>query len=253
MATSPHLAKQTLSGAGYFMKGLELIAHPRLRGFVIIPLLVNILLFSGAFYWLFLQLDKWFEWINSYLPDYLHWLNYLLWPLALISVLVVFSFLFSTVANWIAAPFNGLLAEKTELLLTGQPLDTGGMLDLLKDLPRIFGREWKKLLYYLPRAVGLLLLFLIPVIGNLGAPLIWFLFSAWMISIQYCDYPFDNHKVAFIEMKNELRGHRGTALSFGSLVTLVTAIPVLNLLVMPVAVCGATAMWVDLYRHQFVK
>lgn len=253
MAVSPHLARQSLSGAGYFLKGLELITHPRLRAFVIMPLLVNVLLFASAFYWLFLQLDSWFQWLNDYLPDYLHWLNYLLWPLALLSILVVFSFMFSTVANWIAAPFNGLLAEKTELLLTDQPLNNNGMLDLLKDLPRILAREWFKLIYYLPRALAILLLFLVPVVGNLGAPAIWFLFSAWMISIQYCDYPFDNHKVAFAEMRRALKGQRGTALSFGSVVTLVTAIPILNLLVMPVAVCGATAMWVDLYRRQFVK
>ncbi|MDI4751576.1 hypothetical protein MJL81_28700, partial [Salmonella enterica subsp. enterica serovar Anatum] len=41
----------------------------------------------------------------------LQWLSYLLWPIAVISVLLVFGYFFSTLANWIAAPFNGLLAE----------------------------------------------------------------------------------------------------------------------------------------------
>lgn len=45
----------------------------------------------------------------SYVPDWLQWLSYLLWPLAVISVLLVFGYFFSTIANWIAAPFNGLL------------------------------------------------------------------------------------------------------------------------------------------------
>ncbi|MBF4190168.1 NAD(P)H-binding protein [Serratia ureilytica] len=32
-----------------------------------------------------------------------------------------------------------------------------------------------------------------------------------------------------------------------------TMIPILNLVILPVAVCGATAMWVDRYRSQFVR
>lgn len=39
----------------------------------------------------------------SYVPDWLQWLSYLLWPLAVISVLLVFGYFFSTIANWIAA------------------------------------------------------------------------------------------------------------------------------------------------------
>lgn len=55
--------------------------------------------------------------------------------------------------NWLAAPFNGLLAEKVEQLLTGKPMNTGSGMDVVKDLPRILGREWIKLKYYLPRAL----------------------------------------------------------------------------------------------------
>ncbi|PZL88178.1 sulfate transporter CysZ, partial [Pantoea graminicola] len=35
--------------------------------------------------------------------------------------------------------------------------------------------------------------------------------------------------------------------------SLFTMIPVLNLVIMPVAVCGATAMWVDRYRSQLAR
>lgn len=56
-------------------------------------------------------------------------------------------------------------------------------------------REWQKLAWYLPRAIVLLILYFIPGIGQTVAPVLWFLFSAWMLAIQYCDYPFDNHKV----------------------------------------------------------
>lgn len=71
-----------------------------------------------------------------------------------------------------------------------------------------------------------------------------------MLAIQYCDYPFDNHKVPFKEMRTALRTRKITNMQFGALTSLFTMIPLLNLFIMPVAVCGATAMWVDCYRDK---
>src|SRR5476649_585370 len=155
---------------------------------------------------------------------------------------------FSTIANLIAAPFSGLLSEQLEARLTGKARPDTGIWDIMKDLPRIMKREWQKLAYYLPRAIVLLVLYFIPGIGQTVAPVLWFLFSAWMLSIQYCDYPFDNHKVSFLDMRRSLGRHKVDNLQFGALVSLFTMVPVLNLVILPVAVCGATAMWVDRYR-----
>lgn len=239
------------SGVNYFLEGFSLIKRPGLRRFVFIPLTINLLLFGGLIYFAIGQLEQVFAWLSGQLPEYLSWLNFLLWPLAVLTLLVVLSFIFSSVMNWLAAPFNGLLAEKVEQLLTGKPLNTGGGIDLIKDLPRILGREWIKLKYYLPRAIVFLLLFLLPFVGQTAAPILWFLFSAWMMAIQYCDYPFDNHKVPFADMKFALNQTRGSSFSFGAAVTLFSMIPILNFVVMPVAICGATSMWVDKYREAY--
>ncbi|WP_447073048.1 sulfate transporter CysZ [Shewanella indica] len=248
MSASSRPAK---SGVNYFLQGFSLIKQPGLRSFVFIPLMINLLLFAGVIYFAIGQLGNVFAWLEGQLPDYLSWLNVILWPLAIITLLVLLSFIFSSVMNWLAAPFNGLLAEKVEQLLTGKPINTGGTLDLIKDLPRILGREWQKLVYYLPRAILILLLFFIPVIGQTVFPVVWFIFSAWMMSIQYCDYPFDNHKVAFKEMKFALKNTKGSSMSFGAAVTLFSMIPIVNFIVMPVAICGATSMWVDKYREAY--
>lgn len=243
----------SFNGVHYFSQGWKLVRLPGIRRFVIIPLLVNIVLLGGAFVWLFYQLDAWIPQLMSHVPDWLQWLSYLLWPLSVISVVLVFSYFFSTLANLIAAPFCGLLAEQLEARLTGKPLPDSGWIGMLKDVPRIMKRECQKLGYYLPRALGLLLLYFIPGFGQTVAPVLWFLFSAWMLSIQYCDYPFDNHKVGFQQMRHALRQHKTANMQFGALVSLFTMIPVVNLAIMPVAVCGATAMWVDRYRTQLAR
>ena len=80
--------------------------------------------------------------------------------------------------------------------------------------------------------------------------MLWFLLTAWMLAVQYADYPSDNHKVPFATMRDALKQRRLTSLGFGALISACTMIPLLNLVTMPVAVCGATAMWVDCYRPQ---
>jgi len=165
-----------------------------------------------------------------------------------ISVLLIFALIFGTLANWIAAPFNGLLAEKVEAHLTGRSMHNSGWTDLIKDIPRTLARELTKLSYYLPRALGFLILFfLLPVIGQI----LWFLFSAWMMSVQYADYPFDNHKISFTDMKSKLLADKSLTFSFGIMVSIFSMIPIVNFIVMPVAICGATSMWVNEYKSGY--
>ncbi len=243
---------QANHGAGYFFLGFKLIQTKGIRRFVFIPLFINILMFGAAFTYLVGQIDEMVIYIIDFIPEWLDWLKdavaFFVWPLAIITILLASAFLFSTLANWIAAPFNGLLAEKMELLLTGKPISNGSTLDVIKDIPRTLGRELTKLRYYLPRAIGFLLIFFfLPVIGQV----IWFLFSAWMMAVQYCDYPFDNHKVKFEAMRQDLLNHRSDSFSFGAVVMLFSMIPIVNFIVMPVAICGATAMWVERFKDNY--
>ena len=238
------------SGAGYFLLGFTLIRTKGIRRFVFIPFIVNLILFAWAFYYLFGQIDDLILQITAFLPNWMDRIKevvaFFVWPLAVLTILLVSAYLFSTLANWIAAPFNGLLSEKMERLLTGKTAQNDSFIAVFKDIPRTFFREFSKLKYYLPRAVVFLLVFfLLPVVGQI----IWFVFSAWMMAVQYCDYPYDNHKISFDDMRKDLLHHKGFAYSFGTIVMLFSMIPVVNFLVMPVVICGATAMWVDRLKH----
>ena len=63
-------------------------------------------------------------------------------------------------------------------------------------------------------------------------------------NFQYIDYPADNHKLGWNEMLAWLRQKRWQSMSFGGIVYLVLLIPVVNILMMPAAVAGATLFWV---------
>jgi len=238
------------SGAGYFFKGFDLINTKGLRRFVLIPLMINLVIFGVAFFYLFEQVNVYISQLLSWLPQWLVWLEYIIWPFAIITIVVGFSFIFSALANWIAAPFNGLLSEKVEALLTKQPLNSSSIVDILKDIPRTLSREWCKLRYYIPRAIIFFFIMLfVPVIGQI----IWFLFIAWMIAVQYLDYPYDNHKINFEQMRQHLNEQKGQSYSFGIATAIFSMIPIINLIVMPVAICGATALWVDQHKAMNIK
>ncbi|MDN3393350.1 MULTISPECIES: sulfate transporter CysZ [unclassified Pseudoalteromonas] len=232
----------------YFFSGFKLISQKGLKRFVLIPLLINILLFISSMFLLIIKFEEWITALINWLPDILSWLEWLIWPTAIFVTLFSYGMLFTVITNFIAAPFNALLSEKVELYLTGQKINDDGFAELVKDIPRMLAREWTKLCYYLPRAIGFfILLWVLPVIGQI----LWVLFTCWMYAVQYEDYAFDNHKIDFKQMKDDLKSKQGLSYGFGFAVMLLTAIPFINLIVMPVAVCGATRLWVDNYRPKY--
>ena len=231
------------SGAHYMLEGLRLIRQPGLRRYVAIPLLISTTVFAGAIFGISHWLEILINALLGYLPTWLDWLRYLLWPLFAIAGVLIIFYSSSIITNLIAAPFNGMLAEAVEQHLTGQTIDTGGWKALMKDLLPSLASELRKLLYFIVRAIPLGLLFLIPGV-NLAAPFLWALFSAWMLVIEYIDYPMANHLLHFSEQKRLLRQRKLLSYGFGGSSLLMTMIPVVNFFAMPVSVAGATAMWV---------
>ena len=232
-------------GAGYLTRGARMLSHPSLRLFVIIPLLVNILIFGSMIGIGYGYLSHLMDSLLSSIPSWLGFIEWILWPLIGITVSLVTGYLFTAVALIIASPFNALLAEKAEERVTGRPVDSlEGLGAALLAVPRGIVRELIKLLYYLPMAAFVLLVSFIPGI-NAVAPVLWLLLGAWMMSIQFVDYPMDNHQLSFADVKEAVRARRLSSMGFGGLVALCTGIPIVNFFVVPAAVVGATLLWCE--------
>ena len=242
------MLSQPFIGAGYLFKGFKLLIQPGLKRFVAIPLAINIGVFSLV---LWLLIDQFSGLMESIMPSFPQWLAWLEWPLwllfALLAVLLVF-YTFSLLANLIAAPFNGLLAEAVERHLSGDlPPPSGSFVQALREAPLTIIDEVRKLMYFALWAIPLLILFIIPVF-NLAAPFLWILFSAWMLALEYGDYPMGNNQLKFSEQRSRLKTKRLLSLGFGGSTLVATMIPFLNFFVMPAAVAGATAMWLEQHK-----
>ncbi len=230
-----------LKGASYALAGLRRLGDRRLRAYVIGPLLLNLGVFTLAIWWAGNAFEGWMDWLVERLPGWLDWLEWLLWPVFALAVIILVFYTFTMIANIIGAPFNGLLAEKVERLeRPGAELPEGR--PLWREIPYAIAHEAWKWGYILPRALPLLLLFLLPGLNAL-APVLWFGFGAWMIAMEYADYPMGNHGLAFRDQRRLLGERRAMVLGFGAAVTVMTLVPVLNFLSMPSAVIGATLMW----------
>jgi CysZ protein len=153
-------------------------------------------------------------------------------------------FTFSIIANILAAPFNGLLAEAVEVKLSGQAPPAMAWTRIIKDSPKMIFNEIRKLGYLLIWMIPLLLLSFIPVI-NIVSPVLWVLFSSWILALDYHDFPMGNHQLLFKQQRMLLKQKRGLALGFGLATMGVTMIPILNFLVIPAAVAGATALYLE--------
>jgi len=240
------LAKGSLfAGAGYLFRGFTLINKKGIRHYVLIPLAINISVFSSIIWFGATQFNQFMDFL---LPTWLDWLEWLLWPLFAVAILVIVFYAFILFCNLISAPFNGLLSEAVEVFLTGTPGPSeGGVKAMIMNVWPAFASEGKKIIYFLPRAILLLLLFIIPGI-NILAPVVWLIFSAWMLALEYADYPMGNHGLLFKEQRSKLREKRWMVLGFGGAALVLLMIPFVNFIAMPTAVAGATVMWVEELR-----
>jgi CysZ protein len=109
--------------------------------------------------------------------------------------------------------------------------------------------EIRKLIYVLIRVIPLLLLSFIPVL-NIFSPILWMLFSSWMLAIDYHDYPMGNHLLKFPEQKQLLKKNLSLALGFGFATLGATMIPIVNFFVIPAAVAGATALYIERLKNE---
>ena len=232
-------------GVSFAFNGFSLIFQKGIRPFVAIPLLINIIVFSLGIWLAKSQFDALMSQMLSWLPGWLSWLEYLLWPLFAIVIFIAVYYSFTLVANLIAAPFNSVLAERVEKKLNGETLpEFKGYKALLVSLAKSLSSETKKILYMLKWMPVLLLISVIPVV-NFIAPFAWGLYGAWMLSLQYTDYAMANHELFFKDEISLLRKNRAVALGFGGMLTVMMMIPVVNFFVMPVGVAGGTRLWVN--------
>ncbi len=257
------MIKAFTDGIGFVGKGFQLAKKPKIRPYMIIPLTVNIVLFSLFGYLAIDRLDSLLDQLN-WVADFpalfdwaeaiVNWLfgafKWLILVALILLMLFIMSSVFTMATHLLIGPFIGLLAEhiERELREVNYPERS-----LAETAWHSIKRELVKLRYWLLRALGLgvitLILYFIPLV-NTVTPVLWYIFGAWIMAMQYIDVAADNNGYSFDDVLALMRSHRSEIMGFGAAVMLLTATPIINLFIIPIAVAGGVALWVAKFANQ---
>ncbi|MBV1880666.1 MAG: sulfate transporter CysZ [Pseudomonadales bacterium] len=245
-------------GASYLQKGWQLAKQKELRAYLVAPILFNFVFFSVMIYYVIGMMSGLISGIGEdyVLPSYLEWsqsiidfvfgaVEVFLWLVVGLILIFFVGSTFTMITHLFIAPFNGILAEQAEATQRELRYPEHSLRQIIG---RTMSREFQKLKYWISRSIPVLIiafiLGLIPLV-QLASPVIWYAFGAWMMAIQYIDIAADNNGLSFEETLAILRQNRSLIYGFGGLVMILTIIPLVNLVIIPVAVVGATLLWVD--------
>lgn len=235
---------------GFFspFRSLKLLRlHPRLLRYIVIPFLINALVFSAAVY---LGLDFFGSTVVEYIPRGEAWywsvIYWLLWVVAVLLTAVLVFFSFTVVGNLLASPFNDLLSERVEEVLSGlvnnDPFNLG----------RFFREAWqtvlmeaKKMWVFVVIMVMILPLNLLPGIGNALYTLLAIGLTLFFLSFEYLGFVMVRKGRFFREQKTYISARKFLMLGFSCGVMVMLAIPFFQLLCIPLAVIGATRLWCE--------
>lgn len=181
--------------------------------------------------------------VGAWLLGALHWLLRVLVLLTLWSVGIIGVVLCT---NVIAAPFNDLLSEEVERIVTGRPGPPFSLATLARDSGRTVLLELFKLVIYLVVMIPMFALSFVPVIGPILYAVVGFLFTTMYFAIDYIDWPASRRKRDIHYRFGLLQEHFLPMFGFGTGVWLFLFIPLVNLLFMPAAVAGGTLLFLDL-------
>lgn len=251
-----------LRGASYPLRGLAfLLRHRSLWKLALLPLLINLAVVAGVGAVLFSQLDEvharltsdvvldapgaWYQW-----PWYaVKWLGLRLAGLLLVVVSAALLYvLFLLLGAIVAAPFNDKLSERVELLVTGRksPEEPFSVVGILREGGRTVLDEARKAGLFVALAIAALALNLLPGIGTLLYPVVSGTLTVFFLSLEFVDFSMSRRKLRFRAKREALMRHKRAVFGFGATMFAALAVPVTNLLILPIGAVGGTLLYLEL-------
>lgn len=252
---SYHLPQVSGGGMSAFLAGAWLpfrgagflLARPALWLLVLIPLVVNVVLFALAIYYGGTYFSHALEqWIGNWGDVQWYWkilltvIQIFFWAI----VLVLVYFVFTPVAVVIAAPFNDLLAEQAERACGFRFEDS------LSFWRSLVATAWYCVLSQGKNlmVVGFVFLILLPLnfIPVAGSVVYTIFAGCWFVAssaFQFACFPCDRRRMRYRAKWRLLRENRALALGFGCMTAALLLVPFVNVLVIPLSAVGGTLFY----------
>ena len=237
-----------LTGATYPFRALGLLSStPALWGYVLMPILVNLVVGIALYLGLLLPGFNAIEALVANLPAWLALLELLLRVLLGILLLVGTGFLLMQFGVILGSPWYGALAERLEQFRLRQPPPEGaaGLGTAIQDIVRSLMFELKKVC--LAVAVGVLLFFLgwVPVVGPVILSFGGIALAAILVCLDCLDPCLERRRLGFRQKLGVLRCALPASASFGLTCLALVSVPLLNLVTIPICIAAGTLFFCD--------
>lgn len=253
-----------VAGATYHFRALMIfVKNPRLIGYVIIPIFINIvvgiILYIGLLLpginlveVIFTNLSLRFDTFVTTLPTWLNFLSYLDNALGWLVEVILFAllllmigFLLVQFGAILGSPFYGQLSEQLEKIRTGTlPEAPPSLLGIFRDIWRAILFELKKIALLLGIGLPMLLLNFVPG-GSLIATIGGIALTTSIVCLDFFDGPLERRKLKFREKLRVVRQSLPASGTFGLICQALITIPIVNFVGIPICVAAGTLFCCD--------
>lgn len=234
-------------GLTYPLRGLRFLrANTQLIGWAVAPMFITLVMITGAAWLTWTLADDLVQWLwprpeNGLAVLWWFVVNSLRLALFVVSVVV-----FWVVGNMLSSPFYDVMAEKTEALLLDRPEQPFDWRIVLGDAWLSIRHSALGLGMYIVVMVLLFSLNLIPGIGSALYTVLSWTASVFFVAREMMDIPLSRRRTPFRDKLRWMSEHKALLAGLGSSCMLLLMVPLVDLVVMPVAVMGGTLLFVHL-------
>jgi CysZ protein len=228
------------AGAAIPARAAALILRtPRLRALSLLCAMVTGVIFIGWALVLWHWLPSWLGALWSQPEGIARWL----WKLTvLVTGALIWVLGAATLPLLALAPLQDWLVDATEAAVGAPPAPPLGPIAGVGQAATAVGRTFVRVLALL---VGQAALMLLHAVLPAAAP-IWTAagvgWTALWACAEYLDAPMARHRRPFVQVRRVLAGRTALALGFGLTITVLLWVPLLNLFLVPLAVCAGTLL-----------
>jgi CysZ protein len=243
MATAP---AEFLAGAGLLGRGMAMmVRRPRLFWLGAVPPLITSVIFTGVVILLVAELKPIVGWLTSFAsawsPGSLALLQVLVGVGVVAGSVLLMVLTFSALTLALGSPIYDRISEAVDRELGGTrpPLDE----PIAVAASRAVRQSVALIAASLLGAAALLLLGLIPVVGQIAGAVGSASFGGWMLCLELVGSPLERrHLLTIADRRALLRGHRWRTLGLGIPTFLLLSIPFVAVVLFPAATAAGTIL-----------
>ncbi len=251
-----------IAGATYPFRSLGMFwRNPRLLGYTIIPIIINVVLGVIIYYALFTwfygtieniidNVSNWFTDIIMNLPMWLSFLkvivitiNFLIRLIITIIVFIIVGFILTQFGVLLGAPWYGQLSEQLEKIRTGKVEIVE--VSFIQDIWRAILFEVKKLILMAILGIPLASLNAFPGIGTMCSSIGGMIITTIIVCLDFFDSILERRRLRFRKKLTIVFISLPGSASFGLICLGLISIPLLNLLTIPICVASGTLFICD--------